>query len=49
VLGDIVDWLVGVVHGVVHWFDTIAPGGLGLMLVPLIVLGGITIWVARKQ
>ena len=36
-------------HNVLHWFETVAPGGLGLILIPLIILGTITILVSRRQ
>ena len=48
-LEDILNAAVDAFHGVVHFFQTVAPGGFGLILVPLIVLGLITIWVARRQ
>jgi len=47
-LSDIINGVANAIHNVVHWFQTIAPGGLGLILLPLIVLGVITIFVSRK-
>jgi len=48
-LGDIVNGAVNLVHDVFHWFQTLTPGGFGLILLPLIALGLITIWVSRRQ
>jgi hypothetical protein len=47
-LSDIINWVVDTLHNVVHWFQTVAPGGFGLILIPLIILGIITILVARR-
>jgi hypothetical protein len=48
-LADIVDAIAAGVQNVLHWFQTLTPGGFGLILLPLIILGGITILVSRKQ
>ena len=48
-LGDIVNWVVTLLHNVLHWFQTLTPGGFGLILLPLVALGLITIWVSRRQ
>ena len=48
-LGDIINALEDTIHDIFHWFQTVAPGGLGLILVPLIGLGIVTILVSRKQ
>lgn len=47
-LGDIVNAIANTLHDIFHWFQTVAPGGFGLLLVPLIILGVITILVSRK-
>ena len=47
-LGDIVNAIANTLHDIFHWFQTVAPGGFGLILVPLIILGVITILVSRK-
>jgi hypothetical protein len=36
------------VNGVWDFFLNVEPHGFGLMLVPLIVLGAISLWAARK-
>ena len=48
-LGDIVNAVADTIHDIFHWFQTVAPGGLGLILLPLIALGVVTILVSRKQ
>jgi hypothetical protein len=48
-LADIVNAVANTLHDIFHWFQTVAPGGFGLLLLPLIILGGITILVSRKQ
>ena len=35
-------------HDILNWFQTVAPGGFGLILIPLIILGTITILVSRR-
>ncbi len=37
------------VYGVFHWFQVLVPGGFGLLLIPLGVLGVITLLVARNR
>ena len=48
-LDDIVNAAVNVIHSIGNFFHDIVPGGFGLILVPLIVLGLITLWAARKN
>ena len=36
-------------RGIVQWFATVAPGGLGLILIPLAILGVISLLAARKR
>ena len=48
-LGDIINALADTIHDIFHWFQTVAPGCLGLILLPLIGLGIVTILVSRKQ
>ena len=47
-LSDIINSVANVIHDVVNWFQTVAPGGFGLILLPLIGLGIITILVSRR-
>ena len=47
-LGDILNAIANTLHDIFHWFQTVAPGGFGLLLVPLIILGVITILMSRK-
>ena len=39
----------GVISGVIHFFQTIAPGGFGLAAIPILILGVIALLVARKS
>jgi hypothetical protein len=39
---------VDLVHGVWGFFLNVAPHQFGLILVPLIVLGGVSLWAARR-
>ena len=48
-LADIVNAISRTLHDIFHWFQTVAPGGFGLILLPLIALGVITILVSRKR
>lgn len=36
------------VHSVVAWFQGIAPGGFGLLLVPIVVLGLLALLATRR-
>ena len=47
-LSDFINWVANTIHGIVNWFQTVAPGGFGLILLPLIALGIVTILVSRK-
>ncbi|MFL5674283.1 MAG: hypothetical protein ACJ779_04705 [Chloroflexota bacterium] len=47
-LGDIIGALGRTLHDIFQWFQTVAPGGFGLILLPLIGLGVITLLVSRK-
>jgi hypothetical protein len=48
-LATIIDDIGNAISGVWHWFQTLLPGGFGLILVPLIILGVITILVSRNR
>jgi len=48
-LADIINAVANTLHDIFHWFQTVAPGGFGLLLLPLIILGVVTILVSRKQ
>jgi hypothetical protein len=39
---------VNLVYGVWGFFLNVAPHQFGLILVPLVVLGGISLWAARR-
>jgi hypothetical protein len=47
-LGDIVNWITSTLTAILHWFQTLTPGGFGLILLPLIALGLISLWVSRR-
>jgi hypothetical protein len=40
---------IGLLHSIVAWFQGIAPGGFGLLLIPLGILGGLAILAAMKR
>ena len=48
-LATIFDDINNVFHNVFNWFQTLVPGGFGLILIPLIILGTITILVSRNR
>jgi hypothetical protein len=48
-LATILDDISNAIGNVFHWFQTLTPGGFGLILLPLIVLGVITILVSRNR
>ena len=43
------DAIASALQNIFHWFETLLPGGFGLILVPLIILGVITILVSRNR
>jgi len=48
-LATIIEDVGNVIQNVFIWFQTLLPGGFGLILIPLIVLGVITILVSRNR
>ncbi len=48
-LATIIDDVGNVFRNVIHWFQTLTPGGFGLILIPLGILGVITILVSRNR
>jgi hypothetical protein len=47
-VATIIDDVGTVFHNVLTWFQTLTPGGFGLILIPLLILGVVTILVSRK-
>jgi hypothetical protein len=47
-MGDPVATAVHILQGIVAFFHTLVPGGFGLILMPLIALGFVSILVSRK-
>ena len=47
-VATIIDDVGTLFHNVLTWFQTLTPGGFGLILIPLVILGVITILVSRK-
>ena len=48
-LESFIAWIADTVTGIFTWFQTVLPGGFGLILIPLIILGVITILVSRNR
>ena len=48
-LATIIDDVSNIFHNVWTWFQNLTPGGFGLILIPLIILGTITILVSRNR
>jgi hypothetical protein len=48
-MSDPIGALGNVLSGAIHFFETLAPGGFGLLLIPLGVLGVISLTAARKR
>jgi hypothetical protein len=46
---NVIDTVVGWFQGALTWLHNVAPGGWGLMLVPLGILGGISLWVGLRN
>ncbi len=46
---DPIGTAIGIVYGIFHWFQVLIPGGFGLILIPLGVLGIITLIAARNR
>jgi hypothetical protein len=47
-LGDFINSVANAIRDVLHWFQTLTPGGLGLLLLPIIALDLVTLWVSRR-
>ena len=45
----IIEDIGGAIQNVFMWFQTLVPGGFGLILIPLIILGVITVLVSRNR
>ena len=45
-MGDPIVAATNLLHNVIVWFQTLAPGGFGLLLIPLAALGLISLWFA---
>ena len=48
-LESFIAWIANTIASVFNWFVTVLPGGFGLILIPLIILGIITILVSRNR
>jgi hypothetical protein len=48
-LGDVIGAVANFIHQVWVWFQTVVPGGFGLLLIPLAILALITILVSRNR
>jgi hypothetical protein len=48
-MADPIGFVVGILEGIVRWLQGIAPGGFGLILIPLAVLGVISLLAARNR
>ncbi len=48
-MGDPIGAVGGAISGVIHFFQTIVPGGFGLIAIPILALGIVALLVARKS
>ena len=48
-MADPIGFVVSIVENVVRWLQQLAPAGLGLVLIPLAVLGIISLLAARNR
>jgi hypothetical protein len=46
---DPIGSLFGLLHSIFAWFAGLAPGGFGLLLIPLGILGGIALLAAVRR
>ncbi len=47
-MSDPIGTAVDILHGVFVWFQTVVPGGFGVLLIPLGILAIISLLVARR-
>jgi hypothetical protein len=47
-MSDPIGTAVDILHGAFVWFQTVAPGGFGVLLIPLGILAIISLLVARR-
>ena len=48
-MGDPIGSTVDFLHSVFLWFQTLVPGGFGLLLIPLGILAIISLLVSRRR
>lgn len=48
-MADPIGFVVAIVENVVRWLQELVPGGFGLLLIPLAVLGIISLLAARNR
>ena len=47
-MGDPIGTVVNLLHDAFVWFQTLAPGGFGLLIIPLGALALVSLWVSRR-
>ena len=47
-MGDPIGSAVNLLHDALVWFQTLVPGGFGLLLIPLGALAIVSLWMARR-
>ena len=48
-MDDPIGSAANLLHTVVSWFQTLLPGGFGLLIIPLGALGLISLWFALRR
>jgi hypothetical protein len=48
-MGDPIGAAANFLHDTVAWFQTLLPGGFGLLIIPLGALGLISLWFAFRR
>jgi hypothetical protein len=48
-MGDPIGAAANLLHDVIAWFQTLLPGGFGLLIIPLGALGLISLWFAFRR
>jgi hypothetical protein len=47
-MGDPIGAILDFLHNAFVWFQTLTPGGFGVLLIPLGALAIVSLWAARK-
>jgi len=48
-MGDVINQLLNVPHDIFAWMYDLVPGGFGLLIIPIVALGIVTLFAVRSR